>query len=138
VRIHSIIPAHTIADYVSKVFVIEECKLSIDIRFPLVANGYPGIIFQTTNGSTISQNNRVSCLFLFGQTISPVELYTEGRLTIIAYFFYPHVLKTLFGISAKELTDISIDLDQLQSSKNLSLKEQLINTTSLSLHPVLL
>lgn len=133
-KLHSIIPDISIAHYVSRIFAIEDCKLDTDLGFPLIANGYPGFVFQTANSEpTLCGNNKVNSLFLFGQTIKPVELFTTGKLTLIAYFFYPHTLKTLFGVNAKELTDISIDLNYLRSAKKINLKEQLINAPSLSM-----
>lgn len=132
-KLHSIIPNPSIANYVSKIFVMEDCKLDIDIGFPLIANGYPGFLFQTVNSEpALFGNGNLNSLFLFGQTIKPVELSTRGKLTLIAYFFYPHLLKNLFGVHAKELTDISIDLNHLQPAKSMNLKEQLINAPSLA------
>ena len=133
-KLHSIIPPITIADYVSKIFAIEDCKLDIETGLPLIANGYPGFVFQTANSEpTLCEGNKVNSLFLFGQTIKPVKLFTTGKLTLIAYFFYPHTLKTLFGVNAKELTDISIDLNYLQSAKKINLKDKLINAPALSM-----
>jgi len=133
-KLHSIIPNPSMVNYVSKIFVIEDCKLDIDMGFPLIANGYPGFVFQMANSEpTLCGNSKVNSLFLFGQTIKPLELYTSGKLTLIAYFFYPHILKKLFGVNAKELTDISIDLNHLQPAKGMNLKEQLINAPSLAL-----
>jgi AraC-like DNA-binding protein len=133
-KLHSIIPNPSISNYVSKIFAIEDCKVHFDIGFPLIANGYPGFVFQETNSElTSSGNQKVDSLFLFGQTIRPVELFTAGNLTLIAYFFYPHTLQTFFGFSASELTDINIDLNYLQPARDMNLREQLINATSLSM-----
>jgi len=132
-KLQSVIPDPSIADYISKIFVIEDCKLLPGMGFPFIANGYPGFVFQTASSELVtSKNKKADHLFLFGQTIEPVELYTTGHLTLIAYFFHPPVLKTLFGFNANELTDTSIDLNQLQPAKEMNLKEQLINATSLN------
>lgn len=131
-KLYSIIPSSSIVNYVSKIFVIEDCKLDIEMGFPLIANGYPGIVFQTLDSDpALCGNSKENSLFLFGQTIKPVKLYTKGKLSLIVYFFYPHILKALFGVNAKDLTDVSIDLNYLQSAKNINLKEQLINAPSL-------
>src|SRR6187397_2482239 len=104
-KLHSVIPNLSIADYISKIFVIEDGKLLPDMGFPLIANGYSGFAFQTASSEVITnKNKKADHLFLFGQTIKPVELYTTGHFTLIAYFFHPHILKTLFGFNANELT----------------------------------
>jgi AraC-like DNA-binding protein len=51
---------------------------------------------------------------------------------LIAYFLYPHTLKTLFGFDAKELADMHIDLGLTQPARGMSLQEQLVNVTTLS------
>ncbi len=127
-------PPLSISNYTSNIVVIENCNQHSDVVLPLIANGYPGITFQTTNTALISsRNKKIDTLFLYGQNVKPVELYTTGQFSFIAYFFYPHILKTLFGFNAKELTDINIDLNILQPAKGMNLKEILINATSLSM-----
>lgn len=133
-KLHSISPHPSISNFVSKIIAIEDCKLNFDAGLPLIANGYPGFAFQTTNSKNFSNGNRnIDNLFLFGQTITPIKLYTPERLTFIAYFFYPHVLKMFFGFNAKELADITIDLIFLEPAKGMNLKEQLLNATSIDM-----
>jgi AraC-like DNA-binding protein len=132
-RINSIQPPPSISAYVNSIFVMEDCQLQDDVGLPLIANGYPGIVFQTSDSTVInSENKKSESLTLYGQTVKPIKLYTPGRLTLIAYFLYPSVLKSLSRFSAVELTDISIDLNQLKAAREINLKEQLINTVSLS------
>ncbi len=133
-KIHSISPHPSISNFVSKIIAIEDCKLSFDAGLPLFANGYPGFAFQTTNSENISNSSiKTENLFLFGQTITPVKLYTPDRLTFISYLFYPHALKMLFGCNAKELADTAIDLNYLEPAKGMNLKEQLLNATSIGI-----
>ena len=131
-KIHSILPHPSISGIVSRIVAIEDCKLNLDAGLPLIANGYPGFAFQTTQSENISNTSiKIDNLFLFGQTIKPVKLYTPERLTFISYLFYPHALKMLFGFSARELADTTIDLNFLQPAKGMNLKEQLLNATSI-------
>lgn len=133
-KLHSILPHPSISNFVSKIVAIEDCKLSFDVGLPLFANGYPGFAFQTASSELISESTRkIDNLFLFGQTITPVKLYTPDRLTFIAYFLYPHTLKMLFGCSAKELADTTIDLNFLEPAKRMNLKEQLLNATAMDI-----
>lgn len=132
-NIQTIIPAPPIADYVSRIFVLENCKLCCDVGLPLTANGFPGLAFQTTGSTLIlDQHKTIDNLFLFGQTITPINLHTNGQLTLITYFFYPHSLQTLFGLNALELTDQLPDLYQVPAARNMNLREQLFNATSLN------
>ncbi len=121
-----------ISNYVSSIFVMEDCRLHSDAGFPLIANGYPSIVFQTTDaGLIINESMSTGNFVLFGQIIKPARLLTTGRLTVIAYFLFPHVLKTFFGFDANELTGLGIDLNLLPPAREINIKEQLLNTPSL-------
>lgn len=119
-KTQSIQPDPSVAPYISNILVIENFDPYCDVALPLIANGYPSII--TLNGER---------LYLYGQCVKPAELYLRGRFMMIAYFFYPHTLKTLFGFDAKELTDIHIDLCLTQPASGMRLQEQLEDTPSL-------
>jgi len=119
-----LLPPPSIADHVNYRVVLEAACLPRDIVIPLIANGHPGIVFQSTAVH--------SELLLYGQTVQPVEFYATGSLTIIAYFLYPPVLKAFFGLDAKEVTDKRLDLDLLPPARKMRLKEQLLNTPDLS------
>lgn len=133
-KLHSISSPPSISNFVSKIIAIEDCKLSVDVGLPLFANGYPGIAFQTINSENISNSSiKTGNLFLFGQTITPIKLYTPERLTFISYLFYPHALKMLFGFNAKELADTTIELNFLEPAKGMNLKEQLLNANTIDM-----
>jgi len=127
-------PHPSVSDYISSIVVIENGDPQFDLVLPLIANGYPGIVFQTTDSGLRSNgDDKLDNLFLYGQFVKPVELYTKGRLTFIAYFFHPHVLKNVTGTDGKELTDRCIDLHFFRPAKKEDLKEQLLNATSLKM-----
>src|SRR5258708_2387984 len=97
----SVSPPASIASYVSTIVVIGNDQPGLEIVLPLIANGYPGIAFQVTcRGLTTHRGNGMEELFLYGQFVQPVELYMTGHFTFIAYFFFPHVLKMLFGFDS--------------------------------------
>ena len=48
--------------------------------------------------------------------------------TLIAYFFKPYSLLSLFGVNARELTDKPIDLNLLNPRKTTTLEERLLNS----------
>jgi AraC-like DNA-binding protein len=132
VKIQSILPHPSITNYVNDILAIEDCNLNGDTGLPLLANGYPSLTFQSTDsGLLLCDNKKIGNLVLYGQTIKPIKINTTGRLTFIAYLLHPHVLKSFFGFSAKELTDTNIDLMSMPPASELNLKEQLLNATLL-------
>jgi AraC-like DNA-binding protein len=127
--VKNLVPKDNIADYVERILVIENYQLINPFTLPLFANGSPTLLFQTTKGTI--KNKATSNLTLFGQTVFPETLTITDDFTIIAYFFKPFALFSLFGISAQELTDSPIDLNLLPSIKTLSLQEQLLNAVTI-------
>jgi AraC-like DNA-binding protein len=124
-RTQLITPLPPLADYVSHIIVLES-ELSFDTSLPLIAKGYPSVVFQLTAGHL-----RVDPLVLYGQNIRPMPLPVSGYVTVIAFFLYPHTLKALFGWSARELTDLSVDISLSEPARSMCLKEQLLNASSL-------
>lgn len=56
-RTQSILPHPSISNYVSNILLIENCNLHSDVGLPLIANGYPSIVFQTTDSGVILCKN---------------------------------------------------------------------------------
>jgi AraC-like DNA-binding protein len=123
------LPSPTVSGYVNGILVIENIHQRDAFTIPLYANGSPTLVFQTVKAT--KQNQTVGHLTLYGQTIRPDELIFHEAVTLIAYFFYPHSLKSLFGFSANELTDCSIDLNFFKQSREINLADQLLNANSL-------
>ncbi|HTI12248.1 MAG TPA: helix-turn-helix domain-containing protein [Puia sp.] len=129
----SFLPHPSISQYVSDIVVIENNHVYREAILPLIAKGYPSITFQVTDTDQLSDpQKKVDNLVLYGQNIKPIELATVGYVTVIAYFLYPYMLKPLFGFDAKEVTDMGIDVSLSQPARGMSIKEQLINTPSLT------
>lgn len=121
------IPAEKISSYVHGILVIENSNVSNPFVLPLYANGSPTLLFLTAKGKI---NGNWNNLTLFGQTVFPETLTVKENFTLIAYFFKPFALYSLFGISAQELTDNPIDLNLLVPSVTRQLQEQLLNAAS--------
>ncbi|HEU4555799.1 MAG TPA: helix-turn-helix transcriptional regulator, partial [Chitinophaga sp.] len=123
----------SIAAYVSSIVVLEHSNMSRPAVLPLIAKGYPSIAFQVTDTARLpNAASKMDNLVLYGQNIQPINLHIAGHATVIAYFLYPFVLKTLFGWDAKALTDLHIDLALTAPARGMSLKEQLLNAPDLS------
>ncbi len=121
------IPGMQVSDYVERILVIENFTITTPFALPLFANGTPTLLFLSTKATL--NNNPTNYLTLFGQTVFPESLLINNDFTLIAYFLKPFSLFSLFGISAKELTDYPIDLNLLHQAKANELKEQLLNAT---------
>nr|WP_295872775.1 helix-turn-helix domain-containing protein [uncultured Chitinophaga sp.] len=121
-RTQLITPLPSLVNYVSHIMVLESERLSVDTFLPLIAKGSPSIVFQLTAGHLKTDH-----LVLYGQNIRPILLPVSASVTLIAYFLHPHTLKTLFGWSARELTDLSVDLSLSEPARGMRLLEQLLN-----------
>jgi hypothetical protein len=67
-------------------------------------------------------------LFLYGQTIQPIELVMSGAYKIILFQLYPFVLKSFFNVVPKDLNDNCYDLEQLDTTIGMDTINQLQQT----------
>jgi hypothetical protein len=67
-------------------------------------------------------------LFLYGQTIQPIELVMTGAYKIILFQLYPFVLKSFFNVVPKDLNDNCYDLEQLNATLGMDSINQLQRT----------
>jgi len=128
-KVRNLIPGERISDYVERILIIEHNDITVPVSLPLFANGSPTLVFTSTRGTI--RNNSKAHLILFGQTILPDTINFTDDFTLIAYFFRPYSLLTVFGVVAGELTDKPIDLHLLASHKINELQEQLLNSDTL-------
>ena len=127
-KARSLLPNDRITEYVDRILVIENNQITTPFILPLYANGVPTILFQSVKGKL--GNNNSSHLTLFGQTVLPESLTLAGSFILIAYFFKPYALISLFGVQAHELTDKPIDLNLLFPQKNIVYQEKLLNAVT--------
>ena len=97
-----------LSPYVRHIFAIESESA---VSLPFFADGMPGLVFHLSEGHlSARQHGRLAPAFLYGQTLSPIELQTEGRTRLLFFMLQPHAVGSLFGIQAGELTDSCTDL----------------------------
>jgi len=118
------VPHPKIASYVQRILVLENFKVTSPFLLPLYANAAPTLLFQTAKGEIGKQTNYLT---LFGQTVFPETLTIGDNFILIAYFFKPFALYSLFGVSAQELTDNPVDLNLLPAKQTAELQERLLN-----------
>jgi AraC-like DNA-binding protein len=127
-KVRNLTPNDNIAAYVERVLVIEDHQITSPFSLPLFANGSPTLVFSSVRGTI--KNNPVTNLTLFGQTILPEALTFTEDFTLIAYFFKPYSLSSIFGVTGMELTDKPVDLNLLAPKVTIRLQEQLLNAGS--------
>ena len=110
------LPDHAVGGHIYRILVYEDRKTVSKTTLPFFADGYPGIMFQSTmNGLFISpQNKLLPVFFLYGQTIHPIELSMEGPFRLIAFQLYPDSVSQLLEINPKEINDGCFDLSTLK------------------------
>ena len=126
-------PVNSLSPFVKEIMVMENDQPgSHNLSF--YADGFPGIIFhETQNGLHIlPQNKFMPLLFLYGQTIHPVELKMNGRYQLIIFQLYPFVIDSLFGVDPKSLNDDCYDLLQFDSADISEVLRKLTNTADVS------
>lgn len=79
-------------------------------RFRVMADGRPGILIP---GRNVGSGSSLYSAALYGQTTNFDDLSFEPGIQIYGVVFQPHILKSLFGFNADEITDKVIDLECL-------------------------
>ena len=120
-----ILPDKRIASFVDRILVIEKSQIITPFILPLYPNGVPTILFKSVKGKI--GDKKVGHLTLFGQTVSPEFLSLSDDFVLIAYFFKPYTLMSLFGIQANEITDKPVDLNLILAGRSKIPEERLLN-----------
>lgn len=112
----SIVPDESISLIVKNIMVFTHAEKSDQTLLPFFADGYPGLMYQETDNGlyVMPHNKKMPLLFLYGQTIQPVELKVDGAYLFLVFQLYPFVLKSLFNLNAKDLNDDCFDLTRLK------------------------
>jgi AraC-like DNA-binding protein len=135
------IPPPHLSAVVQHIAVLEDTvPEGIYTQLPFYADGCPGLIYQhAAGGMQMNDMGTLPPFFVYGQTVKPVILSPKGSFKMVVYFFYPYVLKSLFGIQSGEVTDTCLDLglypaphlgsmtDALDNSPNTAQQLHLIN-----------
>ncbi len=124
-------PDKSIALFVKNIWVFENTDASLKTSLPFFADGYPGLLFQQTqNGLIVNPHKKqMPVLFLYGQTLHPIELEMDGAYQLIIYQLYPFVLKSFFNVDPKSINDNCYDLHQLADFDSAELITQVLTHT---------
>lgn len=82
---------------------------------PFYADGFPGIIYSRSEHPFyyMPRNKKLSDFYLYGQTIQPISLDTQGEYLLVGMRLYPFVARILLGVNPKELNDDCYELELL-------------------------
>lgn len=107
---------HRIAPFIKDILILED-ERNKEHRLPFYADGYPGIIYSQTKNDVIlmSSNRKLSDFYLYGQTIDPIEMVTDGPYKMLLFQLYPFATRLLLGVDPKKLNDDCFDLKKIQS-----------------------
>jgi len=108
-------PHDSIALFVKDIMIFKDEVATGKTGLSFYADGYPGIMFQQTKNGlyVLPHGKKMPSLFLYGQTIQPVELVIEGNYCLICFQLYPFVINNFFNLKAKDINDDCFDLIQL-------------------------
>ncbi|MEP6713825.1 MAG: helix-turn-helix domain-containing protein [Ferruginibacter sp.] len=106
-------------------------KSSCAFTLKTFACRFPRLIFQHSNGHSAVSNdrNKLPVSFFSGLHSKPNSLTFSANFSLTGISFYPHALKTIFGIDCHELTD---EFPCIQSFAPKWLEERLLNTPTQS------
>lgn len=123
-----------LADVIARFTVIEEDNPAQTVNsMSYFADGLPGLMFHRSENDIFLNNDqrKLSRLFLYGQTVKPIEISTKGPFQAIIVHLFPHTIKSLFGIDADELRDDCIPAEKLTRKNIFHLEGILSDTTCL-------
>jgi AraC-like DNA-binding protein len=117
--------------YVNSISIIDsESQDNTSNAFRFFADGRPGIMYiESAYDVYLNVDQcRLPDLFLYGQTVKPIEIKLQGSFRFIIFYLYPHVIRNLFRVDAHELTDSCINFAYLFSSEAKELEERIQET----------
>lgn len=104
---------HKLHAFVKEIFLLENQQVGMPPeRLSFYADGFPGLVFLQTETPVyqLPKGKLLSSLFLYGQTIHPLELEMTGAYQMLAFQLQPYAVRVLFGVNPKELNDDCFDL----------------------------
>jgi AraC-like DNA-binding protein len=121
-------PPEILKPFVRYLWVLEnDSNEMAPATFSALPDGCPGIMFQQSEKGAFcdNHNKKLPEIFLYGQTLEPAKMQSQGKLSTVGVCFHPDALKSLFGMDAHELTGACVDLLLLQNKKGRHLTEKL-------------
>ena len=115
-----VIPSEPLSLFIKSILIFENTEKPVITKLPFFADGYPGFLFHRTEGglAVIPHQKEMPDLFIYGQTINPVELEIKGSYSVIVFQLYPFVLRSFYGIDPQSINDNCYIPDNIQEVLN--------------------
>ena len=115
----------TIRPFVNCIMTGVDISQNASLNLPIYADGYPGIMFQESKNDMylFPKGKKLSKLFLYGQTLDPIALKTEGPFQLIVFQLYPFASQYLLDVNPRVLNDDCynlIALDEVEAGNYVS------------------
>jgi AraC-like DNA-binding protein len=117
-HILTIQPNQVLQTYVRHIEIIENDEDSLLLQpLPFYADGCPGLMYQQTDNGMFMDDGvtKLSEFYVYGQTVKPIEFLPRGAYRAIIFYFFPHIVKSLYGFNSSEVTDTCLDLALLHT-----------------------
>lgn len=116
-------PHPLLSEYLRTVLIAEGFVKATENKLPLYTNGMPALLCRTEKTPTGIED--ILQLSLFGKS-TPADSWTlKKNETVIAYFFMPFVLASIFNLPAEDLVKTPVELSKWNAHKTNALKTQL-------------
>ena len=116
-------PNKLLTEFVRTVLIMEGFSKVNPTNLPVFTNGMPTLFYRVEKTPDGFEN--ITQLSLFGT--SPTDIWTmNNQTTIIAYFFRPFTVASVYNISVNKLSEKPFDLNIWSPHKYNALKTQLI------------
>lgn len=130
-KYQSIEPCEELCPFVKNILVFKGEDKSADTNLPFFADGFPGMLYHNADRLAIAPHQKeFPGLFIYGQTIRPIEIQIKGAFTIIIFQLYPFVLKSLFEIRPEAITDNCYEIPDFERAVG-NCKQSTANHTAL-------
>lgn len=119
-----ILPAKELSDIIKHYLFLDSKGINAK-NLRLFSDGNTGIVFNTNNNLFLDFNNKLPNSFLYGQITQFKDIYFSNYTSLIIVVFQPAGIKKKFGISAFEVCDNIIDLEEISGKKSLEIEDKL-------------
>jgi AraC-like DNA-binding protein len=111
-------------EYIRTILILDDLPDSESSDLPLVTQSMTAMLCKIENNS--------SHITLFGKSVPNDRWKVKNNTTLIAFFFKPFALTTIFKLSVHELKEEPIELNTWNAQKAMALNVQLVHSRSMA------
>lgn len=113
--------------YVNDILVLENLVPGEVDVMAFYADGFPGILYHQSASAPVlmPRGKNLSELFLYGQTIKPIEIHFTAPYKVVLFELLPFAVKMIFEVNPRELNDDCYNFLAEEKADEASLKRAL-------------